>query len=186
PVFSEDGNSEVGLCRIVIDNHHAVGVAPFGSGQLLHAVGHRKGFYRGRPERAGFSAHRLEAGLEALQTFKPDLILMDLYMPGASGTELTTVIREQPEYVDTPIVFLSGEQDLDKQLMALSFGGEDFLAKPIGPKHLISTVRNRIKRARAILRKSGTPSRRDIATDLYSRSYLFERIAALQSSGKDS
>ncbi len=139
--------------------------------------------------KAGFETHAVTDPLrvmEALQTFKPDLILMDLYMPGASGTELTTVIREQPEYVDTPIVFLSGEQDLDKQLMALSFGGEDFLAKPIGPKHLISTVRNRIKRARAILRKSGTPSRRDIATDLYSRSYLFERIAALQSSGKDS
>ncbi|MFI0459992.1 MAG: PleD family two-component system response regulator, partial [Candidatus Thiodiazotropha endolucinida] len=86
--------------------------------------------------------------MDVLQDFKPDLILMDLYMPEASGTELTTVIREDNEFLDVPIVFLSGEQDLDKQLSALSFGGEDFLSKPIAPKHLITTVTNRIRRAR--------------------------------------
>jgi diguanylate cyclase (GGDEF)-like protein len=88
--------------------------------------------------------------MEILRAFRPDLILMDLYMPEASGSELTTVIREQPEFVDIPIVFLSGEQDRDKQLNALSCGGEDFLSKPIGPKHLIKTVTNRIRRARQL------------------------------------
>lgn len=117
--------------------------------------------------------------MDALCEFKPDLILMDLYMPGASGTELTTVIREQNEFVDIPIVFLSGEQDIDKQLKALSFGGEDFLAKPIAPKHLISTVTNRIRRARQLSNRLGGPSRSEKETGLHTRNYLLERLDAM-------
>ena len=117
--------------------------------------------------------------MDALHEFKPDLILMDLYMPGASGTELTTVIREQNEFVDIPIVFLSGEQDLDKQLTALSFGGEDFLSKPIAPKHLISTVTNRIRRARQLSNRLGGPSRSEKETGLHTRNYLLERLDAM-------
>ncbi|MCU7829335.1 MAG: EAL domain-containing protein [Candidatus Thiodiazotropha sp. (ex Myrtea sp. 'scaly one' KF741663)] len=117
--------------------------------------------------------------MDALQAFKPDLILMDLYMPGASGTELTTIIREQNEFVDVPIVFLSGEQDLDKQLKALSFGGEDFLSKPIAPKHLISTVTNRIRRARQLNNRLGGQARSEKETGLHTRNYLMERLDAL-------
>lgn len=117
--------------------------------------------------------------LDALKDFKPDLILMDLYMPEASGSELTAVIREQSEYVDIPIVFLSGEQDLDKQLTALSFGGEDFLSKPIAPKHLISTVTNRIRRARQLSHRMYGHFRREKEIGLHTRNYLLERLDAL-------
>jgi len=117
--------------------------------------------------------------MDALHEFKPDLILMDLYMPGASGTELTTIIREENEFVDIPIVFLSGEQDLDKQLKALSFGGEDFLSKPIAPKHLISTVTNRIRRARQLSSRLGGHSRSEKETGLHTRNYLLERLDSL-------
>lgn len=117
--------------------------------------------------------------MDALHEFKPDLILMDLYMPGASGIELTTVIREQNEFIDVPIVFLSGEQDLDKQLTALSFGGEDFLAKPIAPKHLISTVTNRIRRARQLSTRLGGYTRGEKETGLHTRNYLLERLDTL-------
>ena len=117
--------------------------------------------------------------MDALHEFKPDLILMDLYMPGASGTELTTVIREQNEFVDIPIVFLSGELDVDKQLSALSFGGEDFLSKPIAPKHLITTVTNRIRRARQLSTRLGGQARSEKETGLHSRNYLLERLDAM-------
>ncbi len=121
--------------------------------------------------------------MEALYDFRPDLILMDLYMPGASGTELTTVIREQSEFVDTPIVFLSGEQDRDKQLKALSFGGEDFLSKPIAPKHLISTVTNRIQRALQLTHRLGEFATNEDESGLFTRKYLLERVDTLLSSG---
>jgi EAL domain-containing protein (putative c-di-GMP-specific phosphodiesterase class I)/GGDEF domain-containing protein/CheY-like chemotaxis protein len=54
-----------------------------------------------------------------------------------------------------PIVYLSAEHDPDKQLDALSAGGEDFLTKPIRPKHLMATVRNRIDRSRRLRARAG-------------------------------
>ena len=88
------------------------------------------------------------AVLEQLQRFRPDLILMDLHMPQCSGIELTSLIREHAAFITTPIVFLSGEDDTEQHFAALSAGGDDFLAKPIQPRHLISAVTNRARRAR--------------------------------------
>ncbi len=87
--------------------------------------------------------------LTSLNEFMPDLILMDLHMPDVNGLELTTIIRENPDFVDTPIVFLSGENDTDTQFDALRAGGDDFLSKPIRPRHLMQAVTNRAQRARS-------------------------------------
>lgn len=89
-----------------------------------------------------------EALLQTIEEFLPDLILMDLYMPNANGIELTELIRKSNHFQNTPIVFLSGEIDEDKQVDALEAGGDDFLLKPIRPRRLIAAVQNRIKRHR--------------------------------------
>lgn len=86
--------------------------------------------------------------LETLDSFHPDLILMDVHMPVASGIELTALIRERERFMHTPIVFLTGEQDQDVRFDALDAGGDDFLSKPIRPKHLIASVQGRIRRHR--------------------------------------
>ena len=88
--------------------------------------------------------------LDALHDFTPELILMDMYMPGCSGLEMAKVIRQQEAYVSTPIVFLSAETDIEKQLEALQFGADDFLTKPIQPAHLISSVTSRVQRYRVL------------------------------------
>ena len=88
--------------------------------------------------------------MDPLIEFKPDLILMDLYMPGCSGFELAGAIRQIKSYVSIPIVFLSAERDAGKQLAAMSKGGDDFLTKSIEPAHLISSVRTRAERMRII------------------------------------
>lgn len=88
--------------------------------------------------------------MKPLITFQPDLILMDLYMPECNGWELAGVIRQQSDYLMVPIVFLSGESDIDRQFMAMSLGGDGFLTKPIEPAHLIASVRSRIERARQL------------------------------------
>lgn len=86
--------------------------------------------------------------LETLDEYKPDLVLMDVYMPNCSGLELASVIRQDDSYLSLPIVFLSTEADIDKQLYAMDLGGDDFLTKPIMPAHLINAVSVRVKRAR--------------------------------------
>ncbi len=115
--------------------------------------------------------------LTAMEEFRPDMVLMDLYMPDCDGTELTALIREREEFLQTPIVFLSGESDVDKHYDALEAGGDDFLSKPIRPKHLISAVSNRIKRARALQRKVAQRDPRDPATGLYFRSHVLDRLS---------
>jgi diguanylate cyclase (GGDEF)-like protein len=117
------------------------------------------------------------AALDALNEFKPELVLMDLYMPGCDGMELTTLIREREEFANTPIVFLSGEHDADKRFDALSAGGDDYLEKPIRPKYLISAVTNRVRRARALNQRVGIHHARDPVTGLYHRGYFIERLA---------
>ncbi len=92
--------------------------------------------------------------IEAVARYEPDLILMDLYMPGADGIELTRLIRDRWESSSIPVVFLSGEDDQDKQLLTLYAGADDFLSKPVRPKQLLATVNTRIDRNRHIAAKA--------------------------------
>ncbi|WP_122560143.1 response regulator, partial [Pseudomonas viridiflava] len=103
-----------------------------------------------------------------LADFQPDLIILDMYMPACTGTELAKVIRHNDRYVSVPIIYLSAEDDLDKQLDAMSEGGDDFLTKPIKPRHLITTVRNRAARARNLKARMV----RDSLTGLYNHTHI--------------
>lgn len=88
--------------------------------------------------------------MKAIVEFNPDLILLDMYMPECNGNELAQVIRQNETYVSIPIVFLSAETDKDKQLEAMSAGGDDFLSKPIKATHLIKAVTSRVERYRKL------------------------------------
>lgn len=88
--------------------------------------------------------------LDELREFAPDLILMDVYMPECSGIELARVVRQLEAFVSIPIVYLSAESDIDKQLSAMSLAGDDFLTKPIKPEHLILSVSSRVQRSRKL------------------------------------
>ncbi len=123
------------------------------------------------------SVHEAFDVLQAMEEFRPDLVLMDLYMPHCDGTELTALIREREEFLHTPIVFLSGESDQDKHFEALSAGGDDFLSKPIRPKHLIAAVNNRVRRARAVQERAQLRDPRDPTTGLHRRTYMLDRLA---------
>lgn len=85
-----------------------------------------------------------------LVDFRPDVILMDVFMPGCSGVELASVIRQQEAYIGIPIMFLSVETDVSRQMAAMRQGGDDFLIKPVQPIHLVSAVTTRATRARAL------------------------------------
>ncbi|GAO36207.1 diguanylate cyclase [Sulfuricella sp. T08] len=104
-------------------------------------------------EQAGMDVKVVNNPMEVLgplREFSPDLILMDIYMPECSGLEIASVIRQLDSFVSIPIVYLSAEKDLDKQLSAMSLGGDDFLTKPIKPEHLVSSVTSRIQRSRLL------------------------------------
>jgi diguanylate cyclase (GGDEF)-like protein len=87
--------------------------------------------------------------LEQIAEFQPELILMSLYMPGCSGFEAAQVLRQHPDTLGIPIVFLSTEEDRDIQISLLQ-QGDDFLLKPIMEEELVRTTRARVQRARAL------------------------------------
>jgi diguanylate cyclase (GGDEF)-like protein len=88
--------------------------------------------------------------MNRLERVDVELILMDLYLPKCSGLELAKIIRQQDAYASVPIVFLSTEARLDRQLLAMSLGGDDFLTKPISLNHLVAAVSSRVQRARVM------------------------------------
>lgn len=108
--------------------------------------------------------------MEALERFRPDVVLMDLHLPGMSGTELTDQIRARAGFEDTPVVFLSGDNDPDRKVEALEHGGDDYLTKPVRPRHLIAAIQNRARRARATARRR--PPAADPRQGLHGRAAL--------------
>lgn len=128
--------------------------------------------------------------LPTLDSFHPDLILMDLHMPVANGIELTALIREREIFAHTPIVFLTGEQDVEVRFNAIDAGGDDFLSKPIRPKHLIASVQGRIRRYREVqqIRERETDASALAATSVDSgiveRGRMMARIDQLITEGR--
>jgi PleD family two-component response regulator/EAL domain-containing protein (putative c-di-GMP-specific phosphodiesterase class I) len=114
--------------------------------------------------------------LETMARFRPDLVLMDLHMPGLSGTELTALIRAHEAFLHTPIVFLTGDPDPEKQYEVLESGADDFLNKPIRPRHLVAAVQSRVKRARALGQQRLGDAGRHPLTGLMTRSHLLQRL----------
>lgn len=109
---------------------------------------------------------------EILVEEKPELILMDMYMPGATGVELARLIRQQEAYVGIPIIFLSVETDPLKQFRAISQGGDDFISKPVNPIALVNAVRIRAERTRSMR----FFMERDSLTGLLNHSNLREKL----------
>jgi len=109
---------------------------------------------------------------QALDTFQPELILMDMHMPKCSGTELASIIRQRPDYVGIPITFLSSETDRKLQLNAMRHGGDEFLNKPLAPRELAEAVRIRVERYRTLR----TYMTRDGLTGLLNHSSVLEKL----------
>ena len=91
-----------------------------------------------------------EQALGIVREFRPDLVLMDMYMPTCSGHDLAALIRQVPDFLSVPIIFLSAETDKAKQLSAMSVGADGFLTKPISREELVASVSLRAERMRLL------------------------------------
>jgi DNA-binding response OmpR family regulator/EAL domain-containing protein (putative c-di-GMP-specific phosphodiesterase class I) len=121
--------------------------------------------------------------LDRMAAFRPDLVLLDLYLPGTNGIEIAQLVRERPEWAFLPIVFLSGETDLDKRFDAIRMGGDDFITKPVKPRHLIVEVETRIRRARQLPPRGAERVAGDRRGSLASRSALFDEYRRARDQG---
>ncbi|SES88941.1 response regulator receiver modulated diguanylate cyclase [Nitrosomonas marina] len=96
------------------------------------------------------TVEKMNTVMRTLLEFNPDVILIDVYLPECSGIELAKVIRQLDGLFNVTVVYLSSENDFNTQQEAMLLAGDDFLAKPIDPKRLVSAVTRRVQRARQL------------------------------------
>ncbi len=90
-------------------------------------------------EKAGMTAQAVSDPAQAMAAMissAPDLVLLDMQMPSASGFEIARIIRQSRRFLSLPIVCLSAERDPTNLLRARRLGGDDFIARPIDPERL--------------------------------------------------
>ena len=83
-----------------------------------------------------------------LRQFQPDLLLLDVDMPGVSGLELCRLVRSDPRWSQLPVVFLSGSHDADAVGRVYAAGADDFVGKPVAGPELQARIASRLERAR--------------------------------------
>jgi two-component system KDP operon response regulator KdpE len=89
-----------------------------------------------------------EAALLLFREFLPDLVLLDLNMPGMNGLETCRAIRENS---DVPIIVLTVRQEEDEKVEALDAGADDYVTKPFGKQELLARIRAALRRSPASL-----------------------------------
>lgn len=100
---------------------------------------------------AGHTVVELDAGdrvVAAAQDVKPDVILLDLNLPGIDGHETCRRLKAEPGIAAIPVVFLSGEGEIDQRLAGLALGADEFLVKPVDPRELLLRLQRLHQRAK--------------------------------------
>lgn len=86
-----------------------------------------------------------EDAIRFLQENRPDLILLDIHMPGIDGFETLAAVRSNPKTADIPVIFLTADDDSETETQGLKAGAMDFLKKPFVPEVLLLRVRHTIE-----------------------------------------
>ncbi len=100
-------------------------------------------------ERNGFQARVLPGGkgtLAELETWKPDLIVLDVMLPDIDGFDLCRQIRKTPALARTPVLFLTARSDEVDRVLGLELGGDDYITKPFSPRELVARVKAHLRR----------------------------------------
>jgi signal transduction histidine kinase len=85
-----------------------------------------------------------QAAVSEAQAKPPDLILLDIKMPGMSGYDVCRVLKRYPETCEVPIIFISAMDDVDEKIRALSMGGVDYITRPFEAQEVVVRVQNHL------------------------------------------
>lgn len=101
-------------------------------------------------EQAGFAvltAYDGETAIHMLRREQPDLLLLDLMLPGRDGWDITRLVRGDPALAHTPIIMLTARVDDTDKIVGLELGADDYVTKPYNPREVVARVRARLRQA---------------------------------------
>ena len=110
----------------------------YSSGELVKAI----------LEEEGYSVHVEQSGESALfkmNTIQPDLVLLDVWMPGLDGFEVCKMLKEDEQTKDTPIIFLSASTDTEEKVNGFQLGAVDYITKPFEQTELLARVQTHLQ-----------------------------------------
>jgi len=113
--------------------------------------------------------------LDTMQDFPPDMLLLDVMMPGVTGFEVCRMLRQVPRWQDLPIIFLTGQTGVDARVEAFRSGGDDYLPKPVVNEELLTRVKVRLDRSRLLKERSD----KDTISGLLLRRAFSEQLSAM-------
>lgn len=102
-------------------------------------------------EREGYQIKVAMDGASALriaENFIPDIVLLDIMMPGTDGVETCRLLRLNPKLVDTHIIFLTARSEEYSEVAAFEVGADDYITKPIKPRALLSRIKALYKKVK--------------------------------------
>jgi two-component system alkaline phosphatase synthesis response regulator PhoP len=101
--------------------------------------------------RAGFGVETLGSGATALASMRrklPDLVLLDLMLPGMDGLEVCRALRGDPATAAVPIIMLTARAEESDRIVGLELGADDYITKPFSPNEVVARVRALLRRAK--------------------------------------
>ena len=90
-----------------------------------------------------------EQALKLLQRERPNLVILDLMLPGLSGMELCKLLKQRSETAKLPILMLTAKAGEADRIVGLEMGADDYLAKPFSPREMVARVRAILRRSEA-------------------------------------
>lgn len=114
-------------------------------------------------KKEGYNVYTADGGEKALpivDRVKPDLVLLDIMMPGVDGLEVCKRIRNNPHVRDTHIIFLTAKADEIDEILGLEFGADDYITKPFSPRKIVSRIKAVFRRVE--MRKELTDDKKNI------------------------
>ena len=106
-----------------------------------------------------------KAGLEVARAHRPDLILLDLMMPGMDGLEVCRRLREDARTAGIPVILLTAKATEADRVVGLEMGADDYVTKPFSPRELVARVKVRLRRAAAATEDRESLRRGDLVVD---------------------
>ncbi len=88
-----------------------------------------------------------EDGLKMVPTFAPDVVLLDLMLPGMDGLSVCRSLKNNPETVQIPIVMLTAKSEETDVIIGLEMGADDYVTKPFSPKVLVARIKSVLRRS---------------------------------------